>query len=408
MSGRIVAGVILLAAAAAFAIGYGVGSSRAPEPRPYRSTVAPDEIALDGVAADAREILLEPDTLRRIAELSQLLRTLPPEALDELLAAYETVFLDRGDIDLVLLATWWARFDPEGAYRWTQREWSADHPLAVGAVFHTWALRDPHAAVAAAADVPNPQLRTGYTHQAIAGWEESGQPGVLEFVRSLPETADRQRAIAVLARRRVLRDGVEASFEWADQLDDDQGWFKLNAIQRVASAAAEVDPKAAAAFAERHYQGPFGHALIDRVGRIWVKRDPAAAMQWLSTLEPGKTRDKGVRESFLRWVRDDPEAAGAWLQRTERGAWLDPAMAIYARRLAKSEPRQALEWADGIFDAVLRQSTIARIARVWGASDEAAARAWVEQSDLPQWLKDKLMGPASPSEAPASEGEQAS
>jgi hypothetical protein len=388
MSRWIVASFILIAAS--FSIGYGVGTTQSPEPRPSRSFEGGDQVALDGVAADAREILLEPDTVERIARLSQLLRTLPAESLGDLLDAYETIFLDRGDIDLILLATWWARFDPAAAYEWTQREWQADHSLVVGAVIYTWALQDPLAALAAAEEVSNIQLRTGYVHMAIAGWDQSGQPGVVEYVRSLPEVSNRQRAITVLARRRVLRGGVEKAFEWVEDLEDTPDWFKLNAVQRVASAAAEIDPEAAGAFVGRHYQGPYGHGLIDRLARVWGRQDALGAMTWLATIEPGKPRLKGVRETYVYWLREDPAAAAAWLRQVERGPWLDPAVALYAKHIAGRAPLEGLDWAGGIADQELREATLARVARIWAVTDVDAAKAWVDQSNLPDWMRDKI------------------
>ena len=37
-----------------------------------------------------------------------------PESLPGIRAAFETVFVDVAEIEVVLLAEWWAAFDPEG------------------------------------------------------------------------------------------------------------------------------------------------------------------------------------------------------------------------------------------------------------------------------------------------------
>ena len=74
-----------------------------------------------------REILANGDPLVRASELGALLSQLEPDALPAVRDAFDRAALDRGDTEVVLLATWWARFDPAGARDWTVREWTAAH-----------------------------------------------------------------------------------------------------------------------------------------------------------------------------------------------------------------------------------------------------------------------------------------
>ena len=342
-----------------------------------------------GVAARVRAELLEPDALARSEGLAALLQTLGPDDLEGVREGFQSIFLDLGATEQVLLAEWWAGFDPQGAFQWAHESWQAEHPAIVATILRAWARRDPSAAMAGA-QVPNADIQVQYTAAVLAGWEESGKPGLLEWVKSRPRGHERQQAIDVIARRKVLREGAPAAFAWAEGLDDEDELFKLNVLRRVASAAAQIDPGQAARWAETLVGGEFGSGLPQRVGTRWARRDPEAALAWLSTLPPGQSRDDAVRETFRRWIRSDGEAATAWIEKTPFAPWLDPAASLMSRRLAGQDTPTALDWARRITDPELRSYSVAVVARVWATRDEPAARAWVDQSDLSPLIKRKI------------------
>ena len=381
----------IVAAVLAFVAGYQIaGLDSEPQEPPSRSYTPTADLKLDGDASEVRAILLDENLLRRTAHLTALLEKLGPTAVEDLKAAYRTIFMDYGDTDLIFFAEWWARFDPAAAFAWTQEQMPTEHPLVVTAVLRTWARTNPTAALVAA-QVPNPTLRNMFMEACLVGWAESGRPGLFEFIQTLPEGGDRQRAIQVVARRKVLRDGPKAAFEWAEALPDDAAGFKLHVLRRVASSAAEVDPGRAARWAEGLLGGDSGRGITQRVGTRWAKRDPRAAMQWLSSLAPGRDRDDGVRETFRRWMREDPDAALHYGTTVELEPWLDPVVVRVAHRLGRDDPRQGLAWASKVADKDLRLTTIGLVARGWAMADEAAARRWVEQAaDLPDYLKRKI------------------
>ena len=162
-------------------------------------------------------------------------------------------------------------------------------------------------------------------------------------------------------------------------------------FRRVASSAAEVDPEAAAAWAEHHQAGEHGLALPTRVGTRWAKRDPEAAMRWLSTLPEGWNRDAGVRETYRTWLRLGGDRPLVWLRGSELEPWMDPALALFARKIGADEPEEGLAWAGRISDEELRWGTLGQIAREWLVLDEPAARAWIERSELPEAYRSKTL-----------------
>jgi hypothetical protein len=347
-------------------------------------------VALPGIAAEVREVLLNPDTLERTADLALLLNGLGPESITPVRAAYDSVFMDLGEIDLILLAEWWARHDPEDAFAWTRSEWQADHPVVVFQVLRAWGRSDHEAALRAVQEFPQPALRRPYVDAVLSGWDESGDPGLLEWIEGLGAGHDRQRALYTVARRKVLHEGIEAAFRWAEDLPDDDEVYKLNAYRRVASSAAEVDPEAAAAWAERHADGEYGLQLPRRVGTRWAKRDPEAAMRWLSTLPPSWNRDDAVRETYRNWLRLDGDRATQWMREAPLEPWLEPAVALFAKKLSREDPETGLEWAGRISGEELRWGTVSVIARAWLLVDEEAAKGWIDGSAMPDLYRRKV------------------
>jgi hypothetical protein len=390
---------ILAGILAGLGTGYWLGS-RGETTAPYarlpatRSKTVPEGFAPPGLMGEVRDVLLEPDIFVRTEALARQLEGLGPDSLEPVRDAYESVLLDIGDIELVLFGEWWAGFDPRAALKWTHHHWNTrlSVPVLKG-VMRAWGRSDPLKAMGAAiGTAPNGVIRRRWVDSVLRGWDESVHDGALSFAQSLGPGPDRQWALSVVSRRRVMRDGHDAVIAWVEDLpdDDDDELFKLNAYRRVAAAVAEVDPQAAIAFAEKHLDGAYGKGLALRVGMQWVKRDPEGTMRWLSGLSPGKERDDGVMESYRTWLGYDRAAAQAWIPKTEHDGWLDPAVALYARSISLDDTVESLRWASGIANTPLRERTVGVIARRWLMRDEAAASTWLEQADLPEKLYDRI------------------
>jgi hypothetical protein len=345
----------------------------------------PDDFVMPGLAGEVREVLLIPDLLERTAALATLLGQLEPESLEEVKEAYDSVFLDLDATELVLFGEWWASFDPRSAIAWTSYHWNTRRSIPVHqGIMREWGRSDPLSAILATQSAPNPAVRRRWVESILRGWEESVHEGALSYVESLGHGEDRQWGLSVVARLKVLRDGPEATIAWAESLPDDERAFKLNAFRRAAGAAATVDPLAAAAFAERHLNGPYSKGMPRRVGMPWTDHDPEAAMRWLSTLPDTPNRTDGVLETFRRWLRHSRAAARHWIDTVELEPWVDGALSVHAKSLGKEDPLEAIRVASQITDPELRQGTLGVVAREWVIRDEEAGKAWLDQSDLPE------------------------
>ncbi len=366
-----------------FAAGFWLATANQPVPeQPYRTKTASAGVVLQGDAAKVREVLLQDDLLVRTAELSGLLSTLGPDSLDEVLEAYDTVFLDLGETELVLLADWYARFEPRAAMRWSESEWRADHWLVAHQILRAWGRTDPLAALARARDGRGREKlrRDSYMLAAIAGWEEGGKPGAIEYIQSLRASADQQRMMRGIARRKVLREGIDEAFRWVLSLPDNDRVFKLNLMRRVASAAVHVDADATAKHVSSLQGGPYFASLPQRLAIPWARKDPGAAVEWLHSLEKSEYRDDAVRELYRSWVTYDPDAAAEWVTGTPHEPWRDHALALHARFIQVDHPEEGVGWAEKIFDEELRQATITLVSRAWIVVDPPAAEKYADES----------------------------
>jgi len=339
------------------------------------------------------EALRESDPLVRTERLARAFQTLPSEALPGVRRAYSGAFFDLGDTELVLLAEWWARFDAPAALEWSYADWTANATQVQQAILRAWARHDPEAALRVAENQRADNVRALWMDAVLSGWEESGQAGVFEFVRTMGPGPDRQRALAALARRKVLREGVAAAFDWGESLPEDDDGFKLDLLRRVGSSGAEVDPELTAQRAGRLADGPHADGLLRHVGTRWAKRDGEAALRWLASLPPGYARDDGVSETFRTWVRWARPDALRFMEGPARSdPALDPATALYVQVLAADDPHAAIGVAQEIRDEDLRWATVGRVWRAWWIDDELAASQWFEThaSEMPEFYRERI------------------
>ena len=344
------------------------------------------QVSTQPVEESARAILDTAEPLKRSADFAALLLRADPADLPEIRSAVEDSSIYSGDPEVALLAMWWARFDPEAAREWTATDWRAAYGSVIAAVFRSWGHSDPEAAFAGIASITAPVQRELATNAVVLGWDESGRPGLLDFLKTLPEGIQQQRPTEVLARRRVIELGAEEAIAWVDSLPDDA--FKFVLRNRVASATAESDPAIAAKWAEPYIlaaERPTG--LPRRIGTRWARLDGRSAMQWLSTLPAGNDRNDGVTETFRDWMKYKPQDAIGWAiemkGKEPLDAWREPALAVHSRLMLHDDPEGALELTRRFSDEELRNMTTTVLARTWLETDKDPADAWLQAADIP-------------------------
>ncbi len=376
-----VAGCLL--AAGGFALGHYPASRGEPE----GSSPAPAASAGEAEVA-IFEAVREPDAFARAARLATLLPSIGPAAVPAVEAALKDRSIDRGAIETELLLRYWATHDPAAAGVWA----TTDSPFAyrfglILVAVELWAKVDPEAAaqqVRAMGPGRGPNIDAAEI-ALVRGWFDSRKPGLVDYIRDLGLTDEQLRALALLARRTIQRDGPEAAIRWAEALPDGDPRFKLGAFLQLAQELAYADPAAAVAFCDEHCQGAFGDGLREMVVTGWGGRDGAAAMQWLASLPAGTERDRSVDAAFRAWWRQDGKGLFEWMDAMGPAGippWLKPAAGLYAMGIHWERPLEAIQWAEQIEDEQKRELALITIARHWREKDESASEAWLAQSGL--------------------------
>ena len=353
-----------------------------------------DEEAAADTRAELEAVLAHQDAFDRLVALAELLRGLDESGLPAVTAVLKDDAVRPDGAGIELLVRFWSRYDPKEATRWSAHAPLAYQAMAIAPAVEAWAAEDPQAAADAAMSGTTYQGTANQVAQValIRGWYESGKPGLMEFIGELGgETFEGQRALSTLSRAIVELRGPEAAIEWVQSIPDEPMKFKLAAYRQLSSEVAMADLPAAIAFCNEVCDGPYGDGVRQRIAQYWASQDGAAALAWLSEAPPGQRRDVAIRVAFDSWNKADQEAAFAWL--TERGfdnvePWMRPAVAIYVRLRSFTDPPDALRWTALVPSEVERQILTVRIARRWRQRDEAAAEAWVMNSDLPEELRE--------------------
>jgi hypothetical protein len=352
-------------------------------------TASPATPSLDRVEERARAILSSDDPVRRVAEISALLPELTPEAVPALVRAFESAPLDGGDPEIVVFALWWAGFDPQAAREWTRTDWRASYGSVIAAVFRGWAHKDPRQAWGNSQGVGFTVQRELAMDAAMAGWDESGEPGLVEAVQQLGNV-DQQRIGETLARRRVVMLGPEGALRWVDSIGD-QGFREVMAVRVAGAAAAHkgAGPLAAEWAAQHVRTDDRLSGFPRRIGSRWARYDPEGALAWLATLPAGADRDDGVGETYRSWMVHDRAAAFAWADKSGLQPWNQPAISLYVRALSRENPQKAIELAHQLSDPGLRDSSTIVVGRVWIEIDRDAAEAWFERAGISESVREQ-------------------
>jgi hypothetical protein len=102
-------------------------------------------------------------------------------------------------------------------------------------------------------------------------------------------------------------------------------------------------------------------------------------------------RNNATRNVVQQWVHNDVEAASKWIATLPADPSRDQAIETLVNVASHERPEIAAQWLDSLPNENARRSRAEMIAQRWLQTDEAAARAWINQSSLPQESKNRLL-----------------
>jgi hypothetical protein len=336
--------------------------------------------------AKIHEILIESDRLDRIAKLVPVLRGITADQAHLLRDVLSARRLPYRDVESILIASVWAKYDPPAAAKWAihmERVRSIQEPMTAD-VIRIWATRNPALVMQSYQVVgrSTPAVLVGL----IEGWFESGQPGLESFVREIPHDNDRQTAISQLIRLKFAKAGSDGMTEWAES---QTGGKKYRALvyANVAAELVAVAPERAVQWCDAVCDTREGKYMRDRIAIRWSADSGADAMDWILTQPDSVGMQGSGRAAYRQFLIHAKPEAYVWMEATtldqRQTAVVQGPLSMYVNNRAWTDPEIAIKWTEYLTSESEREQALVMIARRWlKAADKGPAEAWLSQSTL--------------------------
>jgi hypothetical protein len=146
------------------------------------------------------------------------------------------------------------------------------------------------------------------------------------------------------------------------------------------------------------FTGPERAAAVCGFANAWTARDPAAALEWLSTLPASDRQNSGrvyygssdvLLSAFDDWIRRDADQARAWAAGLPEGALRQQIQIALARSYTRDDPAAGMQIVAAMGNAA-DTDTAKGLARAWADKDGQAAANWAV-TQAPPALQEKIL-----------------
>ena len=196
-----------------------------------------------------------------------------------------------------------------------------------------------------------------------ARWLDVSPEDAMRFAIGLPPGYIRNTFLRQLSVGWARTD-AEAALAWSDRLDD--AAVRLQVRSTVCIAVAESDPRLALGLALRHGSDAADNdSLLDNLAAQWADREPAAALDWVTTQPGGEWHDRLMARVAFVLSKSDPHAAACRVaQDMQPGPMQDEAVISVLHQWAIADVLSAARWVEaGIPDGQLRVRALAELSR---------------------------------------------
>lgn len=322
----------------------------------------------------------------------------------------------------------WAELDPTAAMAYSGS-------MGFGGMFvkptilRGWASVDPTAAAAYLADHPRefammgaqgggPMSGRGGASIIASEWARKDPAAAMTWAKSLGD--GRAEAISAVVEQVAKLDPTKASqmlagiggddvseafqsvarFYGAKNFEEAQAWINsLPLEQRDDALAAAIgglssDDAAAAAVAQVRLmsQGAAKDRVVAEVVGDIARDDPKWAADFLKEQGSDEAKRMSMRELMSSWVNKDAANALSYAFALEAGDVRDSALQAYVMTNSAADPSQVILVAENIQDEGERIRSMSIAATRWMREDAAAARVYVEESQLlPEADKNRIL-----------------
>lgn len=256
----------------------------------------------------------------------------------------------------------WAKRDPQAAFEWYMQN-RANYPEkldnTVGDLFTWLADANLESALARLKELPSDSLRSKALKAIINDYVAKGEASRLEYFFISQQDASALSMLAAAQIDSIALYKPEAAAAWIATLTDPN--IRVKAI----------------------------NTLIDK----WGFDNPAKAAQWVAGLPQDEYWSEFASRMTRIWARDFPDNAATWLlSLSPPSPQLDTAIQTLVSIVMKANPAAAMAWANVITDLNKKYNLMQRAGYLWLKKDPAPATAYILNSDLPENIKNKLLG----------------
>ncbi len=255
-----------------------------------------------------------------------------------------------------------------------------------GIIAGEWAKQDPQAAMAWANGLGGEKSRA---LSGVLGEVAKSDPAKAAQMLAGVNAADAGSAYQTVAEAYGAKNFSEAQ-SWIQSLPADQ---QDAAMASAVSGLAKSDPQAAAAQVAMMAAGDSKDRAVTNVVGSMARDNPQAAADFVMQNGTAAAQEQSMRSLVPAWVAKDPAAALGFVSSMPAGAARDRGLRSYVWSNNSAPPGELVRAAEMIGDERERSQTVGMMVGRWMGEDEAAARAYVQQSStLSEGMKERLLG----------------
>jgi len=382
--------VTALALAGMFAMGCSPAKEEAAQ-SPGSMPVPGEIVSIQGEplspTATMKEVLDHPDPFERAKRVSEILQRSGPEDLDDLMHAFETAPLEKGDLEYGLFGYWWARFDPQAAFTYADNTLRTDHGSVILQVVRAWAHADPIGALESdmltSRDTQSPGIREELTDVFTISWFESGLPGLEDWMVQQQDPRGIANSLRAYGRMKIFEMGPEAALEWSRTAPFEDADRRLIMAGMLNIIAHQYPEMAIDWIRVAEEDGVDTRTFTSRVARSWAHHEPEKAVEWiLAEVESEYDRGQALNQATRRWLRKDEPGLAKWLEGHVGEKWSDLMRNQDIRWYIRKNFFQ-VDWADAMNRALaisqenFRHGMAAWVLQRWFVVNINDAEAWL-------------------------------
>lgn len=252
-----------------------------------------------------------------------------------------------------------------------------------------WTKTDGPGAWLWAATIPEFRTKENAQMAIILGWADSDIHAALKWAESRMSADSEMMQLARTFLSLLGREDFNAAVKWAERIPNQEQRSRL--LLELVGILSEQSPRAAAEWLSKQTDPGLIQSGLGDVLKYWSKSDPSSAARWAESFPEGRLREEALHQVARQWSFEGPEEAITWINDLAAGAGRDKALAGYVQTIDGSRPDLAAHWALEIDSPIDREQWVIHAAGRWMQRDRQAATEWIQQTELPEEIKARLL-----------------